>query len=128
MSTFPAVAASLAPMRSALAQKVRAMGGLEPIVAAVVLAASEAAANAILHGYRGGDSEQALEVDAVRDGEAVAVTVADRGEGFGLRPGGAGLGLGLAIIAQLAEDFELRDRPGGGVVVWMRFPLDGLTI
>jgi len=34
-----------------------------------------------------------------------------------------GLGFGLAFMREGALAFEVRDRPTGGVEVWMRFPL-----
>jgi hypothetical protein len=48
--------------------------------------------------------------------------VADGGRGFTTSPT-EGLGLGLAFVRAGTAAFELRDRPLGGVEVWMRFAL-----
>ncbi|MGH2882509.1 MAG: ATP-binding protein, partial [Solirubrobacteraceae bacterium] len=44
-------------------------------------------------------------------------------DGDGLRPGsdGRGLGLGLAVIAQLADEFQIVSRSSGGTQLQMRF-------
>jgi two-component sensor histidine kinase len=51
------------------------------------------------------------------------VLIAD--DGTGLRPRGphSGLGLGLALIAQLADDFQILSRAGGGTELRMQFRL-----
>ena len=87
-------------------------------LAAIQIAVSEAVANAVEHGYDG--SGGAIRVDAdVEDGE-LEIVVTDGGRGFTSEPGG-GLGLGLALMRAGASAFEVRDRPLGGVEVWMRF-------
>lgn len=87
-------------------------------LAAIQIAISEAVANAVEHGYGGGGGEVRVDVD-VEDGE-LEVVVADGGRGFMGEPG-EGLGLGLALMRAGASAFEVRDRPLGGVEVWMRF-------
>jgi hypothetical protein len=51
------------------------------------------------------------------------VLIAD--DGTGLRPRGrhSGLGLGLALIAQLADEFEILSRSTGGTELRMQFKL-----
>ncbi len=80
-----------------------------------------------------------LEVGLHRRGGRVAVTFADRGPGMSaeVRRRAAepfytskdkGSGLGLTVVARVMEEaggrLELRDRPGGGTVVEMEFPLE----
>ena len=49
--------------------------------------------------------------------------VTDTGSGFRPRRHSPGYGLGLALIAQLADEFELRE--DGGIEVVMRFRTAG---
>ena len=119
---YPGVGASLGPMR----RDVRAFAGEAGADAAagrMAQAASEAAANAIVHGYDGGDTARMIAITA-RDGDGwLRVTVADAGAGFRPRRTTPGYGLGLAIIAQLADELEVRDADGGGLLVAMGFQL-----
>jgi len=91
-------------------------------LATIELAVSEAAANAVVHGCADGEGTVRVAAD-VEDGE-LEVVVLDEGPGFTDEPGpGLGLGLGLGLMRRGAVAFEIRDRPEGGVEVWMRFPL-----
>ena len=73
-----------------------------------------------MHAYAGEPGE--VRVDADVEDEELELVVTDDGRGF--TPGPApGLGLGLGLIRASAAAFEIRDRPLGGVEVWMRFPL-----
>jgi serine/threonine-protein kinase RsbW/stage II sporulation protein AB (anti-sigma F factor) len=89
---------------------------------AVQLAVSEAATNAVVHAYREGEPGE-LTVEARRVDRSLEVTVADDGVGMRPRPDSPGLGLGLPLIAQLAETFEVTSPAAGGVRLCMRFPL-----
>ena len=85
---------------------------------AIELAVSEAMANAVVHG---GVGTVRVEAD-IEDGE-LEVVVLDEGPGFTGEPA-PGLGMGLALMRDGATSFEVRDRPEGGVEVWMRFSLE----
>ena len=87
-------------------------------LAAIQIAVSEAVANAVEHGYDGSGGEIRVDAD-IEDGE-LEIVVADGGHGFTREPRG-GLGRGLALMRAGASAFEVRDRPLGGVEVWMRF-------
>jgi stage II sporulation protein AB (anti-sigma F factor) len=91
-------------------------------VFAIGLAVGEAVVNSIVHGYDGGGGEVRVEVD-LEDGD-LEVVVADGGRGFTTSPS-EGLGLGLSFVRSGSTAFEVRDRPLGGVEVWMRFALTG---
>ena len=120
MQTYPAVGASLSRLRNDVRERALAAGaGLR--AAPIAQAASEAAANAIVHGYDGGDEREVIEVSFSAADGAIRVVVSDHGSGFRPRRASPGLGLGLALIAQLADEFELHERPGGGIELSMRF-------
>ena len=93
-------------------------GASAMLLAAIQLAVTEAVVNAVKHGYGGADGELRVDVD-VEDG-ALELVVADCGRGFASEPD-EGLGLGLALMRAGTSAFEVRDRPLGGVEVWMRF-------
>lgn len=121
METYLAVAAELSRLRHDVRTLADAAGAgrrSDPIAQA----ASEAAANAIVHGYGGGDEQSVIEVTVTSEiAGVILVVVADRGTGFRPRRASPGLGLGLAVIAQLADELELHERAGGGIEVAMRF-------
>jgi anti-sigma regulatory factor (Ser/Thr protein kinase) len=95
-------------------------GASAQVLAAIQLAVTEAVVNAVKHGYGGAGGEVRVDVD-VEDGE-LEVVVADGGRGFE-SDSDEGLGLGLALMRAGASAFEVRDRPLGGVEVWMRFQI-----
>jgi anti-sigma regulatory factor (Ser/Thr protein kinase) len=120
---FPAVPASLADVRETTRHWAREAGAEPAVVYAATHAVHEAVVNAIVHGYDGGAAEQVVRVAADdRDG-CLRFTITDHGAGFLPRQESPGYGLGLAIIAQLSDDFEVHDRPGGGLVVRIGFRL-----
>ena len=60
---FPALAASLGSLREAVGAYAREVGASASTAVHAVQAVHEAAANAIVHGYRGGDDAQAVSVE-----------------------------------------------------------------
>jgi anti-sigma regulatory factor (Ser/Thr protein kinase) len=119
----PAVPASVAQVRQGIRAFAAANGADERALASIVLAVSEAAANAVVHAYRGREVGP-VRVDADVEEGTIEVVVADDGGGFTDAPV-RGLGFGLAFMRERALAFEVRDRPTGGVEVWMRFRLAG---
>jgi serine/threonine-protein kinase RsbW len=117
--TFTAVARTVPVLRRALAKLAANAGAVDEQVDAVRLAVSEAVTNVVLHAYRG--SPGPVHVSADLAGSELWVLVAD--DGCGLRPGAdsPGLGMGLALIAELTDDFAIVSRSSGGVEVRMRF-------
>lgn len=85
----------------------------------VILAVSEAAANAVLHGAQGDDPCVRVSV-WVGQGE-FEVVVCDEGGGMRPRTDSAGAGLGLPVIASLVKRLDIRS-DGGGTDVHMTFP------
>ena len=118
----PATAAGVRGIRRAISVFAEANGAYGQRLAAIELAVSEAVANVVVHAYPHGPGKLWIAAD-VEDGELELVVV-DDGEGFRAGPA-PGLGLGLGLMRQGATAFEVRDRPLGGVEVWLRFALDG---
>jgi serine/threonine-protein kinase RsbW len=94
---------------------------------AVALAASEAITNVVVHAYVDRSEPGAVIVEAWADDDGqLMVKVCDEGVGMVPRTDSPGLGMGLALIAQMADDFRVADRPQEpGAIVSMRFSLDG---
>jgi serine/threonine-protein kinase RsbW len=114
---WPAVSESLSAMRKEIAAFAACCGVRdEP---AVALAVSEAATNAIIHAFvDAGPGE--IAVDAYCEDDHVCVVVSDDGSGMKPRPDSPGLGLGLPLMAQLTDGFDV-DTDSGGTRITLRF-------
>src|SRR5579862_8635877 len=97
VETYPALPASVAAIRRDLGQFARDACAPPGTVEAIVLAASEAATNVVLHAYRDNAESGEIELLVTRTAAELAVIVRDRGSGLTPRTDSAGLGLGLAI-------------------------------
>jgi stage II sporulation protein AB (anti-sigma F factor) len=119
--SYPATAESVAGARGALTEFATEVGAKGERLEAIRLAASEAVTNGVLHAYGGGRGT--IQVTASHVGGEFWVFIAD--DGTGLRPRGphSGLGLGLALIAQLADEFQILSRSTGGTELRMQFKL-----
>src|SRR4051812_25929587 len=80
VETYPAVGASLKRLRRDVTALADGLGVGER-AATIAQAASEAAANAIVHGHGGGDEAAQIEVELARNGNGWVLTVGDRGGG-----------------------------------------------
>jgi anti-sigma regulatory factor (Ser/Thr protein kinase) len=120
---FPAVAGSLVTIRGAVDAFARKAGASSRLAACIVQSVHEAAANAIVHGYGGGDPDRTVAVTGKNGDGWLRFTIADGGRGFRPSRTSPGYGLGLAIIAQLADELEIRDGEGGGMIVLVAFRL-----
>ena len=118
----PVSAADVAGIRRRVRAFAAQHGASPREVFAIGLAVGEVVVNSVVHGYDGGSGEVRVEVD-LEDGD-LEVVVADGGRGFTTYPT-EGLGLGLAFVRAGSTAFQIRDRPLGGVEVWMRFALTG---
>ena len=116
----PAEPASVGPLRRAVTRYAEEAGAAD--LTAVQLAVSEAATNAVVHAYREGEPGE-LTVAARQVDDSLEVTVSDDGVGMRPRPDSPGLGLGLPLIAQLTQTFEVASPEAGGVRLCMRFAL-----
>ena len=96
---------------------------------AILLALSEAATNAVRHGYAGGSVQDAVRIRAEIEGSRVLVTVEDDGVGLDTLASDPGLGMGLPLLGVLAETVEFSSPPdrSQGSEVRMWFPLESLA-
>jgi serine/threonine-protein kinase RsbW/stage II sporulation protein AB (anti-sigma F factor) len=124
--TWPAEIGSVAPARNGLVGFAEQAGIGGRLLTDVRLAVSEAATNAVVHGYVDRPVAGSFTIEAHVHRGRFVVVVSDEGGGMVPRPDSPGLGLGLPIIAQMTESLEIRepaDRPG--VQVHMVFALPG---
>ncbi len=99
-----------------------AAGATGACLEAIRLAASEAITNAVVHAYSAPGGTINVSASCLPD--EFWLLVSDDGEG--LRPSrhSRGLGLGLAVIAQLADELQIISRSSGGTQLQMRFKLE----
>jgi anti-sigma regulatory factor (Ser/Thr protein kinase) len=118
---FPAIPESVPRAREAVTGFALVAGASGEQLDCIRLAASEAITNAALHAYY--DCEGTFQVTASYVPGELWLLIAD--DGVGLQPGSdrGGLGLGLAVIAQLADEFQINRRSSGGTQLQMRFRL-----
>ena len=123
---FTAEPASIAPIRRGVAEHARQAGATDDQVAELTLAVSEAATNAVVHGFAD-TAPGTLRVRGTAGDGTFRVLVADDGRGMKPRGDSPGLGLGLPTIAQLTSSFDIRDGPDGvGTEVHMVFDYPGV--
>ena len=110
-ATYEASPSSIAVVRNQMAALAGDCGLDEATIGDVRLAVSEAATNALIHGYR--DGEGTIQVEASIDEGELIIAISDTGRGMAPRDDSPGLGLGLPIIAKVARRLEvLDDGPG----------------
>lgn len=119
---YPAVPETVAQARNALTSFAGDAGADADQLEAIRLAASEAVTNAIMHAYDKGQ-KGTVQVSASYVEDELWLLVADTGNGLRPRDKSPGLGLGLALIAQLADEFQILSRGSGGTELRLRFKL-----
>jgi anti-sigma regulatory factor (Ser/Thr protein kinase) len=119
--TYPARAGSVPRARHDLTEFAREAGAGDEGLERIRLAASEALTNAVLHAYEAPGGRISVSAACVQ-GELL-VLVSDQGAGLRVRQS-RGLGLGLALIAQVVDDFQILSRGTGGTELRMEFQLD----
>jgi anti-sigma regulatory factor (Ser/Thr protein kinase) len=120
-ATFPPTPHGVGAMRREVAAFAQQAGLDGDGLADVRLAVSEAATNAVVHGYR--DSRDGeLKVAAYVDGGELVVIVSDAGVGLAPRPDSPGLGLGMPLMASVTSRFRVVSR-GVGTEIHMAFAL-----
>lgn len=121
-------AAVITELRRELSEYARAIGAPPETCESVALATSEALTNVVLHAYHGQEPGEII-VEAF-DGESDQLHVLICDEGVGLRPraDSPGLGIGIAVMAQMADEFSITNRQDTqGTIVSLRFSLDRLS-
>jgi stage II sporulation protein AB (anti-sigma F factor) len=119
MKSYPAVPESVPEARRAVVGLAAEVGATEEQVDAIRLATSEALTNAVIHAYEG--SPGMIHVRAQADDGALSISVSDDGAGLHPRLDRRGMGLGLALIAEAADELAIHKRPTGGTELTMRF-------
>ena len=121
-ASYPAVPDSVGTARNVLTDFAREAGADEDQLHAIRLAASEAITNAIIHAYERAERGEVHVSASYVEGE-LWLLIADAGHGLRPRENSPGLGLGLALIAQLSDDFQILTRGSGGTELRLRFDL-----
>ena len=123
--TVPAERDQVAPLRHRVVAHAAENNVAEPPINDLALAVSEALTNAVVHAFRTREPGQVTVcMDIEPEDNRVEVTVADDGDGMVPRPDTPGLGLGLPLIAQVAETFQIGTPPSGtGTEIRMTFHL-----
>jgi anti-sigma regulatory factor (Ser/Thr protein kinase) len=111
-------------LRAELVAYASLVGADEAVCQNVALAVAEGLNNVAVHAYAGREAGPVhVEAWPDRDGHLL-VRIDDEGMGIVPRTDSPGLGLGLALMAQMADDVRVANRDGGaGATVSMRFTL-----
>ena len=120
-ATFPPTPQGVGALRREVAAFAQHAGLDDDGVAGVRLAVSEAATNAVVHGYRE-SSEGELKVVAFVAKRELNVIVSDAGLGLAPRPDSPGVGLGMPLMASVTSRFRVVSR-GAGTEIHMAFAL-----
>lgn len=110
--TVPGVPESVSEIRAAVCQLARSCGFPDEKIEAIRLAVSEAASNAVIHGY-GEDAGQITVAAEFNDSGELRVVVADQGPGMLPQRDSNGLGLGVPLMTTLSDHVEITS-PGDG--------------
>ncbi len=116
---------NIALVRHGLAGLAEELGASPDLVDDIKTAVSEAATNAVVHGYP--ESSGPVEVAARVAGRRLEIVVRDRGAGIQPRPlteEETSLRVGLALIGALSDEFVVRGEDGAGTELRMIFDLD----
>jgi serine/threonine-protein kinase RsbW len=110
--SYPASPASVPAIRSAVGDLLGGAAGLDPQRKIdILLAVTEAAANAVVHGST--SSADRIDLEAELRNHTLTVTIKDYGQGTSLDAASGGLGLGIPLIFALADHAEVLDAPPG---------------
>lgn len=123
-TSYPAIPEAVPTARSTLTRFACSAGATAERLDAIRLATSEAITNAVIHAYEHAERGEVHVSASYVEGE-LWVLVSDAGHGMRRRDDSPGLGLGLALVAQLADGFQILSR-GSGTELRMRFDLSPL--
>ena len=111
-------------IRHRLTSKAAKLGAEGEALERVRLAVTEAVTNVVVHAYREAPEPGEVTVVAAQENAGMTVLVYDNGMGLLPRVDSPGLGLGLGLMAQVTDDFDIRTRAAGGVEVRLHFVFD----
>lgn len=126
--TLPAVPESVTVARQAVSGLADALGWESTFVADLKIAVSEACSNVVAHAYPNDGDTGPILLRAWVGATTLTLSVAD--EGHGITPSisrGAGLGLGLPLMAALSDEVQVRSGADGITEVTMTFTLPVAT-
>ncbi len=112
-------------IRQRVASKAATLGAETDVLERMRLAVTEAVTNVVVHAYREPAEPGDVTVVAQHEDSGMTVVVSDDGMGLLPRVDSPGLGLGLGLMAQVTDDFDIRTRAAGGVEVRLHFTFDG---
>jgi anti-sigma regulatory factor (Ser/Thr protein kinase) len=121
--TLPAVPESTPRLRRAVTRFAAAAGASVRSVENISLAVSEAVTNVVVHAYADEPDPGAVRITAVVEDAWIHITVSDDGHGMVPRLDSPGLGLGLPLISQTADAFDIHHTRSGGTELRMSFRL-----
>ena len=121
--TAPARPDAVGVLRRQLAEHATGIGADADVRDRLRLAVTEAVTNVVMHAYRDASEPGNVTVVAEQDEDRLVVQVCDEGLGMVPRFDSPGLGLGLGLMAQMADAFDILTRPHGGVEVRLEFVL-----
>ena len=116
VTEWPARAEELAGLRHLLRRWLRGHGANEDETYEITVACQEATANAVEHAY--GPGARTLELEAVRSGNAIELTIRDHGQWRSAR--GTHRGRGLSMMETLMDSVEVERSETGTTVVLRR--------
>ncbi len=120
---YTATPESVGDARRAVSDFAAKIGVTPEEVRAVALAVSEACSNVTFHAYHDRASPGAMEVLANEVDGHLKVQVIDHGVGLVPRLARPGMGLGLPLMSQLSDKFEVSTSEGAGTEICMHFEL-----
>jgi Anti-sigma regulatory factor (Ser/Thr protein kinase) len=125
--TLPSRAESVTVVRQALSAFADIDGWDPTFLTDLKIAVSEACANVVMHAYPNTDGPMRITIE--RDADRLVVLVADHGVGMTPRVDspGAGLGLGLPLIAAISDEVQVRSPNEGPTEVRMTFTVPAMT-
>lgn len=119
--TVPGAPESVGEIRTAVCQLASICGFPEEKLEAIRLAVSEAATNAVIHGY-GEDTGQIAVAAEVDNNGVLRVVVADNGRGMLPHRDSNGLGLGVPLMTTLSDRLDITSpMNGAGTEVHLYF-------
>jgi PAS domain S-box-containing protein len=116
---FPPLTAELGGLRAELRSWLRPLGAAPEDVADILLAVSEASANAMEH-PQDVPAEPIVTVEGMAVDDAVVLTVTDGGRWREPGTAGPGRGRGFGVMRAVMDEVKVEHRPGGTAVVLRR--------